>query len=522
MKPGMPSIFNDVMGPVMRGPSSSHTAASWRIARQCMELLNDELAAATIEFDREGAWAGNYREQGTALGMDGGLLGIDITDEQIMHPERLASERGIHISYKVSSFETDHANTVRISLEGKRGKSLCAMAVSTGGGMFEIRKLEGHPVDIRGDLYHLFAACPVDFSLEMEKTLRESLPGNAQITLRDGGLLVSLPDRVPEDGLKQLRALIGTGEIRSVSPVLPITSGKEREYPFRKVEEMLELAAEDRGPEKSSLGRLGLEYEASRSGLPEGELMKRMGKIVRIVEQGIATGLSGTEYEDRILPRQSHLIGKAARAGSTGADPLVNGIIANITALMEAKSALQLIVAIPTAGSCGTFGGTVKAYCDAHDMGEEQKILAYFAGGLMGVFFAQGPGFSAEEYGCQVETGAAACMAAAALADLGGGNALQAERAASMALQNSIGLVCDPVADRVEVPCLGRNVNAGLNALGASTMALAGFDAVVPFSQVLEAVTEAGKSLSPGLRCTGLGGLSVTDASRNLKRALEK
>ncbi|RPI43831.1 MAG: serine dehydratase, partial [Bacteroidetes bacterium] len=132
------------------------------------------------------------------------------------------------------------------------------------------------------------------------------------------------------------------------------------------------------------------------------------------------------------------------------------------------------------------------------------------------------PGFSAEEYGCQVETGAAATMAAAALVELSGGSARQAVTAASMALQNTIGLVCDPVADRVEVPCLGKNVTAGLNAIGTSTMALSGFDGVIPFDQVLETVDRVGKSMPGALRCTGRGGLAATARSRELKERLKK
>ncbi|MEZ5000525.1 MAG: hypothetical protein R2744_05435 [Bacteroidales bacterium] len=81
----LPGIFNDVIGPVMRGPSSSHTAASWRIARTALDILSDPLEEALIEFDRDGAWAPNYREQGTTIGIDGGLLGIDIVDERIMN-----------------------------------------------------------------------------------------------------------------------------------------------------------------------------------------------------------------------------------------------------------------------------------------------------------------------------------------------------------------------------------------------------------------------------------------------------
>src|SRR6056297_781823 len=118
----LPSLFNDVVGPVMRGPSSSHTAASWRIARIALELLNHPLEKALVEFDRDGAWAPNYREQGTTTGMDGGLLGLDITDERMKDTERYARQKGIKIEYQISSFPTNHANTVRLTLLGKSKK----------------------------------------------------------------------------------------------------------------------------------------------------------------------------------------------------------------------------------------------------------------------------------------------------------------------------------------------------------------------------------------------------------------
>ena len=188
---------------------------------------------------------------------------------------------------------------------------------------------------------------------------------------------------------------------------------------------------------------------------------------------------------------------------------------------MEAKSAMEVIVAVPTAGSCGTFGGTIKAFCDNNGLTGEEKVMAYFAGGLVGVFFAMGPGFSAEEQGCQVETGAAGCMAAAALSDLSGGDFKQSLAAASIALQNAIGLVCDPVADRVEVPCLGKNVSAGMNALAASTMAVSGFDPVIPLDQVIRIVENVGRVLPSALCNSGKGGLAVTPKAKELKKMLK-
>jgi len=112
----LPGIFNDVIGPIMRGPSSSHTAASWRAAKMSMDLLNEPLKKAIIDFDKNGAWAPNYREQGTTLGIDGGLLGLDMADDRMKQTEKVASERGISISYEINSFKTNHVNTVRLKL----------------------------------------------------------------------------------------------------------------------------------------------------------------------------------------------------------------------------------------------------------------------------------------------------------------------------------------------------------------------------------------------------------------------
>ena len=490
-KPALPSIFNDVIGPVMRGPSSSHTAASWRIAVTCLQLLNDELHSALIELDRDGVWASNYREQGTAMGMSGGLLGIEIMDERIINPDLIAKVNGISIEYRISSFKTDHTNTVRITLTSKSGKTIIVIAVSTGGGMFEIRQFNGQDINLRGDSY--------DCLVLADKLIRHNSPKPFDDAM-----------------LEPIKAMAGSNELVLITPVLPVVAGNETDCPFHDINSLLKYAEAG----NVGLGKLGMIYESCRSGLSEDELDSRMREIIRIIEQGIVNGLKGTEYADRILHWQSGKIREAEKAGRLKSGSLVNLIISNITALMEAKSAMEVIVAVPTAGSCGTFGGTMKAFCDYNKISEDQKLRAYFAGGLIGVYFAGGPGFSAEEHGCQVETGAAACMTAAALVELSGGTAQQALSAASMALQNTIGLICDPVADRVEVPCLGKNVTAGMNALAASSMALAGFEEVIPLDQVINTVKRVGKMLPHALCNTGKGGLAVTPAAVKLKNLL--
>jgi L-serine dehydratase len=141
---------------------------------------------------------------------------------------------------------------------------------------------------------------------------------------------------------------------------------------------------------------------------------------------------------------------------------------------------------------------------------------------MIGVFISKFSTFAAEVAGCQAECGAGSGMAAAALATLMGAEAEVAVAGASMAFQNSLGMICDPVANRVEVPCLGKNVMAASNAVSCANMALAGYDPVIPLDEVIHTMDDVGKSIPAKLRCTARGGLSVTPTSKNIKEKLEE
>jgi L-serine dehydratase len=182
---------------------------------------------------------------------------------------------------------------------------------------------------------------------------------------------------------------------------------------------------------------------------------------------------------------------------------------------------MEVIVAAPTAGSCGTVGGSLLAVSANIGSSGNELIKAWFAAGIVGAYFAQGPGFSAEEHGCQVECGAASGMAAAGIVQLMGGTAKQALCAASMAIQNMIGLVCDPVADRVEIPCLGKNISAAVNAYSCAIMSVSGFDAVIPLDEVIQTVARVSKTMPSCVKCTGKGGLAITETALNIKNRLK-
>jgi L-serine dehydratase len=514
-----PGIFNAVIGPVMRGPSSSHTAASWRIARVCLDILNEPLKKAVIDFEKDGAWAANYREQGTVMGINGGLLGLNIIDDKMKYTEALAKEMGVEISYEINSYPTKHTNTVRLTLEGENGKKVQFVAASIGGGAFEIQQIDNFHVNIRGDYFEILI-----WNKNNEQILEDIktvVSHNALLfqSSDKNSTLINLKSskEIPLEIIQWLKKNSVFNEAIIINPILPIVSGNENELPFNTIGSLLEYAEKN----KLDMGDVGLIYEKCQSGLSKKVLIKKMENIIVTIENSIKTGLEGTVHKDRMLHRQSHLIKRAEKDGKILRDAVINKIIAYVTAIMEAKSALEVIVANPTAGSCGTIGGALKGVADELNSTSGDLIKAYFASGIIGAYFAQGPGFSAEEYGCQVECGAASGMAAAGIVQLMGGTAKQAVNAASSAVQNMIGLICDPVADRVEVPCLGKNISAAMNALSSATMACSGFDAVIPLEEVIQAVARVGEQMPECVKCTGKGGLSVTATSIQIKEQLK-
>lgn len=303
---------------------------------------------------------------------------------------------------------------------------------------------------------------------------------------------------------------------RTLNPVLPVLNRPDVTLPFRSCAELMTLDAGREIP----LWQWAVNYEMTRGGLDEREVIAMMVDIVRILRKSIAEGVAGTTYGDRILGHQS---GKFAAKMQTGG--LLNGGALNravlyTTALMEVKSSMGVIVAAPTAGACAALPASVIAIAEEMQQDEEAMARAMLAAGAIGIFIAGPWTFAAEVGGCQAEGGSAAAMAAAALVTLAGGNLTQATSAASMALQSMLGLICDPIANRVEAPCLGKNVMAASNALSCANMALAGFDPLIPLDEVIDAAKNVAAMMPREHRCTSLGGLAITPTSLEIERKL--
>jgi L-serine dehydratase len=295
-----------------------------------------------------------------------------------------------------------------------------------------------------------------------------------------------------------------------------VLSRKDTRVPFHSCAEMLRHDAGHNAP----LWKLAVEYEMARGNLAEAEVLARMVQIVRLLRRSIAQGIAGTTYDDRVLGHQSGKFSEMIKAGRLLDGGALNRIILYVTALMEVKSSMGVIVAAPTAGACAALPGAVIAMAEKMGLGEEEMAKAMLASGIIGAFIATHWSFAAEVGGCQAEGGSAACMAAAALVGMAGGTLAQSVAAASMALQSMLGLICDPIANRVEAPCLGKNVMAASNALACANMALADFDPLIPLDEVIETAQRVSGQMPRELRCTALGGLSITPASQAIERRL--
>lgn len=438
----------------MRGPSSSHTAASVRIGLLGRRLLADEPVYAKFTFDPSGSLATTYRGQGSAMGLAGGLLGMEMSDEDLVRSEDISRQIGLKIEYVVEDRGDTHPNTYNVLLKGSTGKEITFKALSTGGGIISLEELNGK--------------------------------------------------KVADDS-------------EYINSLLPLPPEKSPSMPFRDIYEIKSMVGERGG----QLSDYALAWESALGGVSEKKIMKLAVSVADLMKDAITEGLGGTEYADRILHRQSHLLSGKPPVGELIPADLNNRIIQSVAAIMETKSSMGLIVAAPTAGSCAALPGSLLTVAETVSKSEDEITRALLAGGMIGVFIAQKGGFAAEEGGCQYECGAASGMAAAALTELMGGNAAMSMNAASMALQNSLGMICDPVADRVEVPCLGKNVMAAMNALAAANMVIAGFDHVIPLDEVIGAMQEVGNAMDHKYRCTCKGGLSVTNTARKIHRKLD-
>ena len=279
---------------------------------------------------------------------------------------------------------------------------------------------------------------------------------------------------------------------------------------FASVRDMVEVCKESGRP----LYEVILESDLAESGLTRAESEAEMHRLWSVM-RATSDGYCGTDRSmSGFAGGDAAKISVAAARGALYADGFFADVMAEALKTAECNACMKRIVAAPTAGSCGVLPAVLLPLW-RRGLADEPAIhrALYIAAGFGQVVAARAT-LAGAEGGCQAEVGAASAMAAAALVDIKGGTAEQCAEAFAMALTNLEGLVCDPVAGLVEIPCIKRNVIGAMNAVSAADMALAGVVGHIPADEVIDAMAEVGNAMSKDLRETGIGGLAGTPTGR--------
>lgn len=231
---------------------------------------------------------------------------------------------------------------------------------------------------------------------------------------------------------------------------------------------------------------------------------------------GTRRSVSGLVGGDGMRMRQYQLRGKALAGGYVGE------VIGEALSMAESNACMRRIVAAPTAGACGVLPAVLLPLTRYSELTQRQILEAFYVASGVGIVIARNACISGASGGCQAEIGTASAMAAAALVKLRGGSDEMIAQAVAIALANLMGLVCDPVAGLVEVPCVKRNVIGAMNAVSAADMALAGIESRIPVDEVIEAMGEVGRHMPVEYRETAQGGLANTPTGRAVKERLSQ
>jgi len=507
------SILNHVLGPVMRGPSSSHTAGAHAIGTLARSLLGAPPVRAAVAFDPAGSYAACYRRQGADLAFAAALLGWPITDDRFSRALDEAATAGLNITFNVATLTgADHPNTVDLALTAEDGRTLQARAKSVGGGAVEITRLAGWPVRLTGEAHELLVEAESGAADRAAEVL--SADGAAltppEMQERGGLTLVRARRRSPPtpERLDRLRALAGVRAVWTAEPVYFPQPGQPL---FQNAAEMVALCRE-RG---LSLGEAALEYETALLDLAPEAVLEEIGRRLAIMRTAVERGLSDPPAMQLLEPSAGRIV-EAEAAGRLAVGGLTTRAAARALAAMHTSSGRGVVCAAPTGGAAGVLPAVLATWQEERGLDADGSARALLAAGAVGLVIATRATFAAEVAGCQVEVGAAGAMAAASCVQAAGGTADQAADAAAVALQNAMGSVCDLVQGIVEIPCHTRNAAAAAGAFVCADLVLGGYANPVPLDETVDAVYAVGRMLPRELRCTALGGLAQAPSAKAL------
>ncbi len=249
-----------------------------------------------------------------------------------------------------------------------------------------------------------------------------------------------------------------------------------------------------------------------------------LARMARQYDVMIHSILEGTQPDIRstsgLTGGDAYKMRKAVESDDTLTGSFLSSALMRALAVSEVNASMGRIVACPTAGSCGIVPAAVYTMQEERRLDKMQCVMSLLTASAVGMVISKNASLSGAQGGCQAECGSASAMAAAALVELGGGTPKQCLHAAAIAIKCVLGLVCDPVAGLVEVPCVKRNASGVANAIMAAELALAGIESVIPVDEVIDAMREVGNQMNSDLKETAEGGLATTPTAERLTRKI--
>lgn len=510
----------DVVGPVMHGPSSNHTAGANRIGWLAGQLMGGTPKAITFGFHPvlHRIFAGHR----THVALLAGCLGLREYDEAAGGSIEQARRQGIRVAYTALSPDVDR-NTMRVS--GRvAGIDYCVNGISVGGGSLLVTQVNGVPVELDGNGWLLLFVLRPGTDAEGARQAAGRWPGKVRVFSGEGGgqglLLVQSAHRPTPRQVEELAGLLGEGALcrRLVEPVVPFADLGENPPLFTRFQEWMAQGAQ------GGLLEAALEYERRRSLCTTEQIMEQALHIVDVIEHSMERGLQGDNplIAGLCTGSDGRAMAQWARGGRSLTGEVLPMAMARALAMAEVSASGGLLVAVPTSGSAGTLPGTLFTVAQRVGAPRQQLAQAFLVAAAIGVVIGHECCFSGSTGGCQAEIGIGSAMAAGASVWLAGGSDEAVCHAAALAIKNTLGLVCDPPAPPVEVPCIKRNAMGAAVALMAAEMALAGIRSVVPPDDVVLALKDVQQRLPAELRCTCTGGLAAALGARALQQQWQR
>ncbi|MEG2616036.1 MAG: L-serine ammonia-lyase, iron-sulfur-dependent, subunit alpha [Raoultibacter sp.] len=534
------SGIRDIIGPIMIGPSSSHTAGALRIAAMTRTLCKS--APVLVTFKLYGSFAHTYVGHGTDKALVAGMLGLAADDLRIRDSFNLAQEAGMRVVFTpLADAGHDHPNTVEITVVDADDTTMSVRGISVGGGAAIIDRIDNVDVSItgkhnsiviqnhdeKGVLAHI-TSCIRDFDINIAtaRMYRERKGDRAYIVLEtDEAIGETLREAISKNPAINSIRVIPAARARSAydrstldkqrSPTFTSPDCAQTafdEFDFSSGAQLLERCAK----QHCSISHLFYEREIAlqESHGNFADVDTYLSRVLRVMHD------AATDPIKHPQPSMGGLIGGEAKrlteledAGSSLCDPQLARAITFAVAVLETNASMGRIVAAPTAGSSGVIPAVLFSLQMTHHFDDDALKAALSNAAAIGHLIARNATVSGAEGGCQAEIGAAAAMAASAATEMAGGTPAQCLAAASNAIANMLGLVCDPIAGLVETPCQKRNAAGAATALVSAQIALAGIENLVDFDQSVDTLYAVGRALPFELRETALGGLAATPAA---------